>query len=391
MLLNRKKHRTIDSEKAPEPPYYLTCEDLFVKTDDREIFIKRIFSTADDLPAYGPVIMAPGISTNANLFRLDDRGEHLRLDHNRSFANLLASEGFDVYLYHPGYAERVRNRYVCRHCPDSIYYNTRYRAAEQFSYGDLINVEVPAVIDFVHKRCRTKNISWVGYSLGGMLAYSYLSKNPGNPIKQLVTIGSPMAMNQIVLRFIPFINVMSQMLGFEEDALFGNISKNLVPLTRTIRALPNWFVRFNLITPYLCNPLNLQSTTFKTMLGQIIEPMPKRLQKFFSQFMQRGYSSQEKYTKYLDRLRRLKRSRKHFLFFYGNADLIATPESVFLAREMISPHDPENLIGVSTAGHIDLIVGKNAPDQVWQPTLQWLKAQQAVAAGTTQNADRWSA
>ena len=59
-------------------------------------------------------------------------------------------------------------------------------------------------------------------------------------------------------------------------------------------------------------------------------------------------------------------------FFYGTADLIATPESVFLAREVISPRDPHNLVG-SPAGHVDLLLGKTAPADVWKPTLEWLK------------------
>ena len=295
------------------------------------------------------------------------------MSHNRSFANLLASEGFDVYLYHPGYSDRVHNRYVCRRCKESIYYKKRYRVPDEYGYGDLINVEAPAVIDFVCNHSGSKNVSWIGFSLGGMIAYSYLSKNPANPIKNLITIGSPMALNKIFFRFIPYINFTSMVLGFEEDAVIGKLTQNMVPLTRAIRALPDWFVRFNLISPYLFNPLNISNSTIRTLLGQIAEPMPKGLQQFFSEFIQRGYSSQEKFTKYLDRLRRLKKTHKNFLFFYGTSDMIATPDSVFLAREIISPKDPHNLLSVPSAGHIDLIVGKNAFQQVWQPALEWLK------------------
>jgi pimeloyl-ACP methyl ester carboxylesterase len=373
MILGWKKERKLVDEKTPAAPYYLAGEDLLVHKNGREIFIKRIYSVAKDKPEYGPVIMSPGLSTNANLFRIDDKGKCLSLDHNRSFANLLASEGFDVYLYHPGYSDRVHNRYVCRRCEASIFYNKRYRVPAEYGYGDLINIEMPAVIDFVCRNSRAKNISWIGYSLGGMMAYSFLSKNPVNPIKNLVAIGSPMALNQIFFRFIPYINFTSLVLGFEEDAVFGRLTQNMVPLTRTIRALPDWFVRFNLISPYLFNPLNISNATIRTLLGQIAEPMPKGLQQFFSKFVQRGYSSQEKFTKYLERLRRLKKARKNFLFFYGASDMIATPDSVFLAREIISPNDPHNLVPVPSAGHIDLIVGKNAIEQVWMPTVEWLK------------------
>jgi len=182
-----KKRQLIDKKK-PVPPYLLVADDLFIKKGKREIFVKRISSLARDIPRYGPVIMSPGLSTNANIFRMDDTGACLHLEHNRSFANLLASEGFDVYLHHPGYTDRVHNRYVCRHCPQSKYYKKRYRVSPSFGYGELFNKEVPAVIDFVREYSRKDKVSWVGYSLGAMAAYSYLAKHPEAPIQNLISI-----------------------------------------------------------------------------------------------------------------------------------------------------------------------------------------------------------
>jgi len=368
----KQKPPTLIDQKPPSAPYFLASQDLFVSAGDREIFVKHIFSAAECMPKHGPVIMGPGICTNANIFRMNDQGSCLSLEHTRSFANLLAAEGFDVYLYHPGYSDRVHNRYVSRHCPQSKYYRKRYRVKPEFTYSDMVDLEVPALIDFVCRHKGARTVSWIGYSLGGMIAYSYLAKNPVNPVKNLITIGSPMALNQIFFRFIPFINFMSRILGVEEDAVLGNFSQNIVPLTRSIRALPDWFVRFNLVTPYLCNPMNITNATVRALMGQIVEPMPKALQRFFSQFIQRGYSGQEKITNYLGKLRRIRKTRRNFLFFYATGDLIATPESVFLAREVIAPHEPENLVGVLSAGHVDLVVGKNASERVWRPSLAWL-------------------
>lgn len=368
-----KKQRKLVDEKPPSAPYYLSAEDLLIHKDGREIFVKHVFSVAKDLPDYGPVIMSPGVSTNGNLFRVDDNGKCHVMDHNRSFANLLASEGFDVYLYHPGFSDRVYNRYVSRHCKDSNYYNRRYRVSAQFGYGDLINFEVPALIDYVCTHSKSEEISWVGFSLGGMIAYSYLAKNIDNPIKNLVTIGSPMALNQMFYRFVHYINFTSTLLGLEEDAFLGNLTQNMVPVTRAIRAIPSQAIRYNPISPYLFNPSNISNTSVRTLLGQIVEPMPKELQKFFIKFVQDGYSPENKITNYLNKLRLLKESDMNFLFFYGTNDLLATPESVFLAREVISPNDPHNLVAARTSGHIDLIIGNNAMEQVWKPTLEWLK------------------
>lgn len=371
-----KSSRTLIDQQPPSPPYFLAGEDFFIPAGPREIFVKHIFSASTCMPKFGPVIMSPGICTNANIFRMDDAGCCLSLEHTRSFANMLAAEGFDVYLYHPGYADRTINRYVSRHCPQSRYYGRRYRVAPEFTYRDMVDGEVPAVIDFVCRKTQARTLSWIGYSLGGMLAYSYMAKNPANPIQNCITIGSPMALNQIFFKFIPFINFTSRVLGIEEDTILGNLSHNLVPLTRAIRALPDWFVRFNLVTPYLCNPMNITNAVIRAMLGQIVEPMPRGLQKFFSRLVLKGYSARDNFTRYLTRLRRVRKTRKQFLFFYATGDLIATPESVFLAREVISPYDPENLVGVPSTGHVDLMVGKNAREQVWRPCVQWLLEKQ---------------
>ncbi len=370
-IFHRKK-RLIDS-CSPQPPFYLTAENLFVQNNGREVFLKLISSFATDIKQRGAVILAPGIATNANIFRIDDDGKCLRLNHNRSFANLLAAEGFKVYLYHPGYTERVHNRYVCRHCEKSGLYGKRYRVPSSFTYGDIVNHEIPMIIDFVTRHAEVRKLSWIGYSMGGMALYSYLAKNRKNPIKNVITIASPMSLNQVFIRLIPFFNFTSNSLGFEESKFMGTLGENLIPLTRIIRILPDWIVRFNLLAPILFNPKNIGNKTVKTLIGKIVEPIPMELERFFAKFISRGYSSQSKFTRYLDNLRRLRRTNKQFFFFYGSNDVIATPESVFLAREIISPHDPNNLIGVSIAGHTDLIVGNKAMETVWQPTVKWLK------------------
>jgi hypothetical protein len=110
--INWKKAKHSVDERKTSPLYFLDSEDLFVQKDSREVFIQRIFSSTNNTPKYGTVVLCPGLSTNANLFRVDNNGRCFDLDHNLSFANLLASEGFDVYLYHPGYCERIFNRYV---------------------------------------------------------------------------------------------------------------------------------------------------------------------------------------------------------------------------------------------------------------------------------------
>jgi len=358
---------------TPCSPYYLVAENLFSKSNKREIFIKKIYSTLPHLPKRGSVVMAPGIATNANLYRVSVNGDCLCLNHNESFANLLASEGFTVFLYHPTYTERVYNRYVCRHCKESRYYQKIYKVPSTLTFTELANEELPQLIDFIQDHTGDESLSWIGYSMGGMLIYSYLMSNLNTCVQNVITIASPITFNQIFIQIFPFINWASKALGLEEKTVLGSLAEQLVPITRLIRNLPGWLVRYNALSPFLCNPLNISGTAAKTLLGKIVEPIPSSLENCFSDFISKGFPSAQNHSfYYLKEMRRIRELNKRFLFFYGPYDVLAPPDSVFLAHEIISPDYP-NFIKVPSAGHVDIIIGKNSREYVWLPIIEWLK------------------
>lgn len=357
----------------PCPPYFLKAENLFARNGEREIFIKKIYSVSSRIPKRGSVIMAPGIACNANLFRISEQGDILGMNHNHSFANYLASEGFEVYLYHPGYTERTHNRYVSKYCKESIWYGKRYKIPPNLSFVELVELELPSVIDFVVEHSKQTSISWIGFSMGGMLMYSYLSKHKALAVKNVITIGSPLSLSQIFIRIIPYTNVASKALGFEETKFLGTLTENLVPLTRLIRILPAWILKYNLLSFLLFNPLNIKHNTVKTMLGKIVEPIPARLERCFSDIISCGFAARENYQHYIGDLRKLGSTRKNFLFFYGPNDMLSPPDTVYLAHEVISPDIEKNLVPVPSAGHVDMIVGKNSMKNVWIPSAEWLK------------------
>ncbi len=365
--------KPLPDHREPVPPYFLKARDMFARKNGKEIFIKKIYSASKSIPDLGPVIMAPGIATNANLFRIGVNKEFITLDHPNSFANLLAANGFSVYLYNPGYAERLQNRYVCKYCKESIFYGRRYKVSSNLSFADIVTNEIPVVIDFVRKDAGEKAISWIGFSLGGMLIYSYLSQYKEDYIRNVITIGSPITLSHILVRIVPYTNMASKTLGFEESAFLGTLSQNLVPITRIIRRLPGWVLRYNLLTVILCNPFNISNYTLKILLGKIIEPIPKALETCFADIIGSGSSSYRNYANYLYDLHQLRSLDKNFLFFFGPNDIIASPDSIYLAHEIISPRIPDNMIEVPSAGHVDLIVGKNSMEKVWTPACNWLK------------------
>ncbi|MGB9613683.1 MAG: alpha/beta fold hydrolase [Candidatus Margulisiibacteriota bacterium] len=370
-ILNIFHKKLPKDSRPPSPPFYLVAENHFAQKNGSEIFIKKIFSTS--LKRKGALIMAPGIACNANLFRITKKGEIYALDHDQSFANLAAAKGFTVYLYHPSYSERVYNRYVRRHCRESNYFGRSYEVSSTLTFDQLVNRELPLLIDYVCKDAQTDSLSWIGFSMGGMLIYAYLSKTKDQRIKNIVTIGSPVSLTQIITRLISYGNLLSKALGFEEKTLMGTISENFVPLTRLIANLPGGILRFNLLAPTLYNPTNISNKTLRLLFGKVVEPIPSGLENSFIHFFRNGFSSLSGDFDYLQAMRSLRNENKNFLFFFGQLDLMAPPDSIRLAHESITPGKKDNLIGVKGAGHIDLIIGHHSQEEVWEPSLSWIE------------------
>ncbi|MBU2488158.1 MAG: alpha/beta hydrolase [Proteobacteria bacterium] len=363
-------------QQAPQPPYFLRAEDQFARDGDREIFIKKIHSESKSLPRRGAVILAPGLATNANLFRMDDRGQTLYLNHNRSFANFLASEGFTVYLYHPGFTERVHNRYVSSHCPDSIHYKKTYITPPDLDFSGLVDREVPMVVEHACADSDTDRVTWVGFSLGGMLMYAHLANREDRRVANVVTIGSPVNLNNLFIRIIPYTNLANRALGMEERSLLNTAAAGVAPVTRLIRKLPGPILRYNPFLMFLWNPFNIHARTVKTVLGQIVEPIPPKLHASLKAMIGEGVASRMYSPDLIKRMRAANRDHAKFLFFFGQYDMVAQPDSVLLAHEIITPKNPENLKSVPATGHLDLMVGQNAMQKVWRPTCRWLREQE---------------
>ncbi|MBW1988453.1 MAG: alpha/beta fold hydrolase [Deltaproteobacteria bacterium] len=369
----KKGPKVLVDQHEPKPPFYLAAEDLLVEKGTPELFIKHIYCANEKVPGRGAVVMAPGMATNANIFRMDDEGGLLSLEHDRSFANLLASQGFSVYLYHPSYTERVHNRYVCAHFPESVHYCGTYRAPANLTFDTMVNDEVLRVVHYVTEVRGEKDISWVGYSLGGMLMYAYLAIHPDRRVKNVVTIGTPITLNQLFIRVVPFINWMVRELGFEESDVVGGVSSRFVPMSKAIGLIPGKVLRYNPISLLLANPFNLDDRVVKMLLTKVVETVPGPLAGSFSKMIVRGLDCKTYSPNMVRDMDETKKEKTNFLFIFGQYDLMAPPDTVLLAHEIITPHVTDNVIGVPKSGHVDIVVGKNAREKVWLPVTEWLK------------------
>ncbi len=122
------------------------------------------------LPGAYPVILSHGIANNK--FGVD-------MDRGHSLAYYLKQNGFPVFV--------ISLRGVGK-----SYHSSRYRYRD-FCFDDIVENDVPAVIRKVRELTGAPKVSWVGHSMGAMIAYGFLGRKlPGHEdIATLVSLGGP--------------------------------------------------------------------------------------------------------------------------------------------------------------------------------------------------------
>jgi predicted alpha/beta hydrolase len=113
-----------------------------------------------------PVVIAIGLGLDARCVDLLP---------NCSLANALHKAGYDAYLLtHRGDAQAR---------PPA--------AAGTFDFDDIIAHDIPAAITAVRQRTGAKRVLWVGHGMGGMFLYSHLARNSGHDLAAGVAICAP--------------------------------------------------------------------------------------------------------------------------------------------------------------------------------------------------------
>lgn len=189
-------------------------------------------------PGTPPVILCHGLTYNASFWDLDPAC---------SFATYLAAKGYDVWAIDLR-GSGLSQKWVWKadEAPDMVVgsairklsrgklaptgYATLDPKAANWSLDHHIAYDVPAAVKFVRKQTGAADVTWVGHSMGGIVAIGHLARfgNPG--IGRLVTVGSQVTMpnGQLPLQFV------SEMMTTREKQLAGQIrGPELMDATKT--------------------------------------------------------------------------------------------------------------------------------------------------------------
>lgn len=294
--------------------------------------------------ADAPVILSHGFFAGSMLLDLDE-------DH--SLARYLAEQSFDVW----NLSLRGTGRSL----------KPLKNPPQQWTIDNIIEHDIGAVIRYVQKESGRARVVWLGYELGGLLGYGYAAKKGGVGLAGLATIGAPVTFGHRAQE------PMKGLLKLQESPTWRRLflslngpflGKFLVPLLPKLEAL-------------FYNRDNLDSDAKEKLLaGALVEINQGVLDQLLLAIKRGEFVSASGDFSYR---RSLGKIDAPVLLVGGEADKLAPPETIETVRRGVgSKERTVRIFGPKAKdsvayGHIDLILGPKAKQEVFPAIARWLK------------------
>lgn len=330
--------RYFEIKWSPDEIHYLTTQDGYRLAVSRRIPLERRYRE--------PVILCHGLG--ANRYNLDFNEEY-------SLARRFSSLGFDTYI--------AEMRTVGLSSKPHLFSEHKWN----IYFDDIVNFDVPAIIQNVRRKSGSEKVFWIGHSLGGMIMYAHLQReNSQSYVKSLIAISSPpvFKFQPELRRFIPmlkFARIFSHIKQESWGRLFAPYPKRVIPYCEIAANIEN-------IDPLILKRIfvNLAADMSATLVSQI------------GRWVEEGDIKDRKGEyNYSENLYRI---QIPVYALTGAADLICPQESVLFLKEKIR----EDLLkitiaGISTGfstdyGHGDIIFGRKAPSEIFPLITEYVKA-----------------
>ncbi|RMF12603.1 MAG: alpha/beta fold hydrolase [Candidatus Dadabacteria bacterium] len=293
-----------------------------------------------------PIIMCHGLGAN-------HLGFDLRPDH--SVPVHLAKQGFDVWvldLRGSGYSERA-----------SLLSGKPFR----WTFDDYLINDAPAAIDYVCKMTRSKQVHWLGHSMGGLLLYSLLALGWSDRIRSAIVTGSSLNYAGTRSDFNLYLKLV-WLTDLIPGIPAGLISRLIAPI---IGRVPNPFEKFNWW------PDNMDAADRRRLCAWALDDIPSGLlRQLATAFDPDGLKSADGTVNYFERLQD---ATTPVLVFAGDMDRQCPPEAAERTLDQLGNSEESRLVVLGRGygqqthyGHIDLLVGRQAPVDVWPQLDDWL-------------------
>lgn len=292
-----------------------------------------------------PVLLCGGYACNRFFIDYDER---------YSLARFLARAGFDAWVV------ELRGR--------GLSHPTRLCARPRaWTFDDLAGVDVPVAIEHV-AAVTGRRVAWIGHSMGGMVLYAWLGRQGGrpHPVHAGVTIASPVF-------FPPASSILFHRLG---AALLGIPLGDTIPQRWVLAGLWGLASRSDALEVGM-NPANIDREVVGRALRRFIGNAPRlKLQQLARWALEGTFASVDGRIDYRAALGGV---MTPLLLVAGSVDRLATPTAVRRALDHL-PASSASYLEFGRAhghsidyGHVDLILGRAAPAEVFPAVARWLR------------------
>ncbi|MCC7072025.1 MAG: alpha/beta fold hydrolase [Deltaproteobacteria bacterium] len=318
--------------------------------DGVRIAIKRFLPHRDSEPRRLPVLCVPGLGADSTNF---DAPEPYGL------APWLAGRGFDTWVID------LRGTGMSK---------LPYRKWVGVTFDDFVGLDLVAAVDHLCAKSGAPGVMVVGHSMGGLALYAMLARQQATRVRAGVTLGSPLGFPQ-GWEAMPLLRPLKRL---------GDIAPglHLEPLSQLVAPLA---LRFNsaALKRFLVLD-NVDTRMARRLMYRAVQSIPRGLMLQFREWIDRDVFRSADGE--LDYRARLAGCALPVLVVGAPHDGLARLDAVRRALPLL-PHARFLLAGrdegMSTDyGHIDLLFGRRAHQEVFPRIADWLGEHDAVATST---------
>lgn len=305
-----------------------------------------------------PVLLCHGMG--ANHHNMDGPG---RL----SMARYLARRGYDTW------AMEVRG---AGNSTRPTWWNGK---SYNWTFEDYVHHDARAALRIVLRETGAEQVHWVGHSMGGMIAYALLMTPIHTKIASAVTLGSP-TMSQVghpILDFgIPFAGLLRYLPPRLPSGTLARLAAPIAGVVLAVGEKPLAELGFH--------PGNIDRQLLQTLMLTTVEDIPSSLLREFARWYETK-SMSDRYAVF-DFTEHLERITTPLFVIAGSKDELTPVRDLRYIYERVSAEDKEfRVIGREQGfrcdySHADLVLGLNAPDDVYPLIYQWLESHRSGRA-----------
>lgn len=352
-------------------PFERNAEIYTVQTADGWTLVAHRYRPRTPTPQNAePVILCHGLGYSALFWDLDP---------HCSFAEYLAQRGYDVWavslrgsglsqkwIWKLDTAPTLLVGDLLRRATNNRIAPTGFATVDpkyaNWTLDDHITYDVSAFVYLVQHHTKAKQVTWVGHSMGGIIALAHLTryKNPG--ISRLVTVGSQMTMppGQLPIQFF------TEMLRLRERELAGKVLPE--QLSKEIKtSVENMFFNEHNTDPKVYEALTTwakEAPAIGVLHQYLVLAKEQELWDYKKQF---------NYAKALGQI------QIPVLITCGAADQLAPPAvQQYVYKNIGSKQKTLIIFGRQSgfkvdAGHNDALVGLNSRKEVYPVLERWIR------------------